>query len=225
MKQLFTLVLFSLSLIGFGQESSIKKHEIGLNLYSFNNGYIAVTDDYDSYFIYAIQHAYLNGLSYRLRKGNNAFRFSAQYQYEKLPDFATEFKAGQLYWGKMYNIEGRLGYEHAFGKGKLHPFLFADLVFNYGYTNGTSGSYIGPTISPVTSEIKNYNYGVSPGVGIAYQVFPMISFRIETNISAGYYLQNGKPIYGFPEATFGKYSEGGYFQFNPISTCSVNFHF
>ena len=227
MKKIFTLVLFSISLIGFSQDSSTKKHEIGLTIYSLNNGYNAVTDDYDFYFMFAIQHAYLNGLSYKLHKGNNAFRCSAQYQYEKLPasGIGGEYEAGQLYWGKMYNIEGRLGYEHAFGKGKLKPLLFTDLVFSYGYTDGINGAYIGEKFDPTKNEIKSFSYGVSPGVGVAYQLLSMLSVRLETNVNAGYYYQNGKPVYASYNPTFMKYSDGAYFTFNPISTLSVNFHF
>ena len=227
MRYIVLLVFILFTAIGTAQNSNLKKHEIGLNLYSFNNGYNAVSGEYDYYFRYAIQHAYLNGLTYKYHYNNSAIRFGAQFQYRNLPYTNTVLnpQPGELYYGKIYNLEARLGWEHSFGTKKIKPIVSADFVFGYGLTDGVDGSLIGPLIDYVPYEIKNYSYGVSPSLGVSYQLLPLISIRLETNVNMGYYKQISRVLYYGWNQPDGVPSEGMYFTFNPISTLSVNFHF
>jgi len=219
MKQLFTLVLFSLSLIGFGQESSTKKHEIGLNMYGLTNVAIYTTDS-DRYLKWLPNNSFVNGISYKYHWKRTALRVGFNYQYHQFSDDYIDPKKpidDQLFFGNIWNIGGKIGVEHHFGNGKLQPYIAGDVYYQYGENSGVPWIVSCPTCDILYATVSN-TAGFTPTIGLSYQFLKSFSLRLETSGDFGWYKQN---VPSFNSIR----NEGFYILYNPISNLSLNFHF
>ena len=221
MKQFITLVLLSISLIGFSQESSTKKHEIGLSMYSLTN--VAIyTSDADRYLKWLPNNTFVNGVSYKYHWKKTALRAGFNYVFY---DFDNNFDpdklvSEQLFSGNIWNVGGKIGVEHRFGNGKLQPYIAGDVFYQYGENSGVPWIVGCPTcdiLYAATSTISN-TAGFSPSVGLSYQFMKRFSLRIETSGDFGWYKQT---VTTFKAVR----NEGFFISYNPISTFSLNFHF
>ena len=136
MKKVFFLFIL-LPAFSFSQEIEKKpgKNEIGLNLFSItqfekNRGML------DKPHITARFNP-LSGLYYKRHYGKNAFRASFDYsthsrvEGDKNNPIGDPFYMPYFYAANIQTVSIAAGYERSFGNGKLRPYVFGDVVFNY----------------------------------------------------------------------------------------------
>lgn len=222
MKPFFILlVVLSVSCTGYSQDNTPKKHEIGLSLYSYSYATTYLSGG-DSYFRYAPNHQFIDGLSYKYHWGKVALRAGFNYQLHTFPNelpedlILTQEYRDDLYWGKIWNVSSSIGVERVFGTKKVQPYVAMDVYFMYGKNDGKPAYYGNPLIDLFNYPQENivYSGGFKPVLGISYKIINQLSIRLETSGSIGWYRQDN---YGV--------SNGFFVNYNPISALSINFHF
>ena len=205
----------------FAQDSSTKKHEIGASIYSFTNA-TTFTSGGDKIFNHLPQNNFANAFLYKYHLEKVAFRFNLNYQYKNFPDEVApnQFVKDELYYGKIWTIGTKVGFERTLGKSKLKPIIAFDAFYNYGENSGKPYYYLNPIIDLINDPgtTLSHSGGISPTIGVMYQILPRLSLRIETNAELGWYKQGYK-------SSKENLNAGIYFIYNPLSTFSINFHF
>lgn len=180
-----TLLFLLIPLFSFAQEveipvKSVNQNEIGINLFSVtrferNRGML------DTRKVSASMNP-TPGVYYKRHFGKNALRASIDYtqQLIKYGDPNSMEYATFYMNAKRMNIGINIGYERSFGKGKLQPYLFSDLVFNYEKLAGER-SYLGCFgpygVFKFSEEV--FEYGVSAGSGLRYSINSRIHLSYE----------------------------------------------
>jgi len=227
MKNLTIILLLFLSYSLTAQENAKPnfRHEIGLNLYSYNGLYQYLPEN-TSGFYFGSQHTFLNGLSYRYHFKQGSIRVNLQYQYTNYPEQKDDepVEAGKHYAGSIWSFETSIGYERYFGNKKLKPYFALDLSYTYGNNSTYALSCAGPLCDPyIIPELKTNMVGLAPAIGISYQISKHFSFRLESSVFVGAFQLEEYSRIQLDEKTTKDVSE--IVMFNPLSTCSINFNF
>jgi len=221
MKNLLLIALLVFSVHAFAQDSGTKKHEIGLSLYSLTN-VVNYTSGGDIFFKYLPKNNFVNSFQYKYHWEKVSLRANLNYQYHNFPDDVApnEFVEGDLYYGEIWTLGTRVGIERRFGNSKLKPIIALDVFYNFGKNTATPFYWGGPNIDLINipGSTISHSGGISPSVGIVYQIIPSLSVRLESNGEMGWYKQ------GY-EYSNENVSAGIYVMYNAVSTFSINFQF
>lgn len=224
---LLVTILILFNLVTKSQDSNFKKHEIGLNLYSYNRIYQkSYAPQYSTTFDFGDPGVFLNGLWYRYHFKKSALRVALTYQYKNYENSNEDgiIEAGEYLWGEIWNVEVKIGYERSFGSKKIKPILGIDLLYRYGFNDAYYYSCYDPLCSPMPPPILSINMlGIAPSVGVSYQFTRRFSMRIQSNIIYG-----GQQIEETSRLIVGQKTMNdvsNIFIVNPISEFSLNFNF
>jgi len=214
MKNLLFIVLFLFSIQGIAQDSSTKKNEIGINIFSIVDANATSSWLNANGIDFEPNYQFATGITYKHHWGNHSIRAAADYYYE------------HVYYKELYTVEDsffkldtRFGYQKVFGNWKFKPFVAVDAVFGIvrTYQKWMDINPIGQSFGSSESTSISYQLGFAPTVGFQYQFTPFLSATIEASINAGGYLYRD---------VYGKLEGGGDFYFyHPIRLLSINYHF
>lgn len=220
------IILIVVVTTGHAQDTShqLKRHEIGLNLFSYMNSAnhtstgVDFRGDLPTY-------SFVNGLSYKFHFKKSALRANFTYQKVVFPDYNTdEYILGKYYWGQVVNKELRVGYERELGTKKLKPYVALDFWYAHSFNDGKmlTSCYFDPLCDPFFYNSSTTVLGFIPSFGLSYQFNKWISVRMETSATVGAYQNVTMPIF-HSNKYYSKVE--GVIAFNPISVFSVNVHF
>lgn len=218
MKQILQLLLI-LPIIVFGQNpeaninsgSTNPKHEFGLNLYSLTE--IQYFKDLTPHI--TATHSYFNGIYYKHYFNKNGIRTSFDLFQKPIHN---EWHSGpyfSLTVGNLVAGEVKIGYERLFVIGKLIPFAFADLIYNYSQEKGLSswyGDWTWGYDQPYL--IEKSEFGSAIGLGLKYKPIKNLVISIEVNYQYKYFISQD-----IKNSTHK--NKGSNFKFNPIRILSI----
>lgn len=200
------------------------RNEIGTNIIS----YLKIPNDVDNlfFFPYKYQIVPLSKLIYRRYLNHNIFRLSITYRQllksqEKPENWNSE--------GKYQEGLLKVGYEQQFNIKNVNnfvPYLAIDLVVIKSFAEGNAGG--GATGIYNDFRIKRLGVGLSPSIGIRYNINDRLSLIIETSLDILYSNFDNEYTQTWPETSNPDYKENTTdlsLVLNPLSTFSINVKF
>ena len=230
MNKLSLLILsFFLTGITHAQDNSnsFKRHEIGVNLFSYANVPMN-SDDVHLSWTGLSRESYINAVMYKFHFRHSALRVSFHYQKEVFPEWNSENPIeNQFYNGSTLCKELRFGYQRNLGNKKLVPYWAVEATYSTGKNDGQRYNSYGPLIDPQVpiSYTKFSTVALVPSLGVSYFLNKWMSLRLETSASIGSF--HMEEVYENPlSPNVPKSGDGGaLLMYNPISALSVNVHF
>lgn len=175
-----------------GDVRSTPKHEIGVNVLSlvhFAYNPLYSRPEYN-------RLSFLNGLSYKRRVGQNAYRLS-------MDMFRDAFEVGvhsigrhgsSSATGSALRTELRLGFEHQFTSGRIRPFAAGDIVVRREHVRlsgeGTGGIYGLVDPEPSGYDITSMRIGPALSLGLTCRISKRFSCAMESSVLFVLYYQD-----------------------------------
>ena len=193
-------------------EKQFAQNEIGINLFNVTHRW-----PQPYYNRRPFQQKYLTGWTFKHHFNKNTFRIGFDYNNS---DYALSGSTGYSYFkdeGHSNLTKLRAGLERKFGNKNLKPYMFVDLEFASGDIKGTrkgASDIIGSEYE-AHYNLKVFEYGISAGAGLHYQLTYRFSISVESNFSNLFY--NNFDLgadYGGVSYTI---------LFNPIRLLSINY--
>jgi hypothetical protein len=215
-----TLFFLLIPLFSFAQQEGIpaNKNEFGLNVFSMKRVQVYYDWDKDRNEVLSEMHI-LPGIYYKRHFGKNAFRGSFEFTRRKNTD-----RGSPWYFSKENNVIKKsvgisIGYERAFGKRKLQPFVFSDLQFTYENmaVSQVLQGYLGP--NQIRHYVfENFEYAVAAGAGLRYKYNSKIYLTYECAV------QGYRNVYQEVLRAGDKYWDLGY-HVDPVSKLGIAISF
>lgn len=216
------LILLSYCLTAQEETKPNLRHEIGVNLFSYNHAYEWLPENTTG-FDFGKKYAFVNGVSYRYHFEKSAMRFNFQYQYSDYNRISNgyDWEPGEIISGTIWSVETRVGYERYFGSKKVKPYTAIDLLYTYGFSDAWYYSCFDPTCDPAIPSIRETKMlGVVPSLGLSYQFTKRFSLHVESNLMFGVYqIEETSRI----DRKVRVNDVERIIIFNPVSVFSVNF--
>jgi hypothetical protein len=217
MRNIFLILLLT-PIFSFAQtENTVQsKNELGLNLFSFSD-FSATTYPATKF---GSNLNFGNGIYYKFHTNKNVWRSSISFFKQKIV-----INDGQQFEGYSFHSNGikkageaKVGYQRDFCSGKLSPFIFSEFSFLYSkYTGHASEMGCFGYYGDRPFDIESFEYGISGGIGLRYEITKNIVVSIESNakgvLSVNEDMLNHSPYYP-------KYKNFDY-RFNPLSRLGV----
>ena len=195
----------------------LRRNKFSINLFSLVNR--PVVNDREDYY-----PVLFHGILYTRDIGSNYFLRARFDYFQRNRDNSSE---GNMNVNLYSDIFMGGGWGHVFfSSGVIRPYLAADLgmisVLKYSEDGGvTAGSY---------RKIQSRHLGASlmPLAGVTFQVSPVLSFSLETNVELGYAHEKGTDFFWGPDRVpIESDIERNifFFRWNPVGLLSVELSF